>query len=129
MVNRIFSNILVQRSLYFFFLVLWSIKLLPDAFECPKCTSSIGISYALLYFPVALILLAQTVINNKILWSIIFGFFIICSLFILVDNFQFYDTYHTKMGSNISDFIKSEQLYLLIVLVVDLVIYKIRPTK
>lgn len=129
MVDSAFSNGLLQRSFYFFFLVLWSIKLLPDAFECPMCTSSIGISYALLYLPVALLLLAQTLINNKILWRITFSFFIICSLFILIDNYHFYDTYHTKMGSNLSDFIKGELFLLMIVLIVDFVIYQLKPIK
>ena len=129
MVNRIFSNRLVQRSFYFFFLILWCIKLLPNALECPKCMSSLGMSYALLFFPVALMLLTQAVINNIVLWRIIFGFFILCSLYFLLDNFRFYDAYHAKMGTNISDFITGELFLVLIVLVVDLVIYKIKPTK
>jgi hypothetical protein len=86
-------------------------------------------SYALLFFPVALMLLTQAVINNIVLWRIIFVFFILFSLYFLLDNFRFYDKYHAKMGTNISDFITGELFLVLIVLVVDLVIYKIKPTK
>ena len=129
MLNRIFSNPLVQRSFYLIFLILWSTVLLRNTLEYPKCTSSVGLPYASLYFPVALILLGQTIFNRKAIWGIVFGFFVASSLFMLYDNFLFYSTYRTKMGSSVSDLILSELFLLLSTLTVNAVLYKIRPAK
>lgn len=127
MFNRVFSNRLFQRCFYLIFLILWSAKLLPTVLYCHNCVSSIGISYLLLYLPIVVLLLAQTVFNWRVLWVVIFSFFIVCSLFILIDNFMFFTEYRIKMGSTNTDFILSETLLLLLVSTVDIVAYKIKP--
>jgi len=125
--NTIFKNKTFQRFIYLIILLLWLFRLSND-FENLNSQSSIGVSYAILIFPFSFILITQIIINNKIIWQFIRLIFLIISLFILCDNFTFYKNYQNKTGYKEILIWESEFILLIVVIITNYVIYKIKPT-
>jgi len=122
------ENSIFQRAFYFLFLFLWSFLLLNKVLEYPMAKSSVGLTYLSLYLPIAVILLLQTIFNLRFLWWVCLIIFFTATLFLYVDQIDFYNEYKTK-----SNFQPMDLLFWLIELMpmffVDFILIKIKPQK
>lgn len=79
----------VQRLIYGIGLLLW-VTLTWDVFQEKSHISSLRISYSTLVLIPAALLIFQIVLNNRVLWSLIFGLFtayIIFSIIYSIEDF------------------------------------------
>jgi hypothetical protein len=129
--KELFSNEIIQRRVYILGLVLWTIANYSSIRNHPYSKSSINLSYLELYLVPALILLLQIVLNNKILWGLIFGLF---NSFILYSLVSFIVGVIESYGSIKSLFFDIESLAIIVLIfffyfITDLLIYLIKPRK
>lgn len=125
--NNVCSNTKFQRSFYLFFFILWTLFLWNRITYCWTCDSSTGLSYGLLYLPLALLLFLQGIINNRIIWLVCFIVFILISLYLINDTMDFYTTYKMKMGLHLDYLFTSEIFVLIPSIIVNTILYKIKP--
>ena len=127
--KELFSNEIIQRKVYILGLVLWTIANYSSIRNHPYSESSINLPYILLYLVPALILLFQIVLNNKILWGLIFGLY---NSFVLYSLVSFIVGVIESYGSIKSIFFDIESLAIIVLIfffyfITDLLIYLIKP--
>ena len=126
--SRLFANSSFQRGFYLFFLILWSFSLISKTYACLTCKSSFGITYYTLYIPLASLLLLQTIFNKKGLWFIFLVIFFVITIYIAWSQVNFYNDYKIKASFKPIDLF-FQMLILIPVLLVDLILFKIKPVK
>lgn len=126
--NLLLRNKIFQRWVYFVFLLLWSLALLSKVLYCSVCESSLGISYRALYFPFAILLLIQSILNSKIIWFICFIILCTLTIYVFIGQINFYENYKTKIPLKWYDLLLSFWI-LIPIIFIDIFLFKIRPTK
>lgn len=123
---------IVQRVIYGLGLTLWTFIMWDAITDYPFSKSSIGINYMTVFLIPAILLSLQIVINNLILWWMIFG---LVSINIAVSLFLVIQDAIVRSGNHVKaiDWNVSDVLFLLIVFgvyfAIDWVIYLIRPQR
>ncbi len=116
-----------QRGFYFVCLLLWSMALLGDAIRCASCKNAWGIDNALLYYPVAALLLVQIFLNHRILWGFFLFAYCMLAVFFIKDKVDFYNAHKTEPDWEWTQLTLST-LLIIPVIIIGYILIKIKPT-
>ncbi len=123
---------LVQRVIYGLGLALWTFLLWDRITNFFGSTSSIGIDYSTVYLIPATILTLQIIMNNKLLWALIFGLvtaYILYAFYAVVSDAIERSGNHVKaIDWDIRDIIILLVFFGLIISA-DIIIYSIKPRR
>ena len=97
--------------------------------SCPKCESSLGVAYWVLYSPVALVLLIQLVYDNIVAWLLFFLFSVYFGGLMVHGEYAWAKGYQVKASWSGWEIGIHVGFIVLICLVYLLVIYAIRPIR
>lgn len=131
-IRAILTKDVVQRTIYGLGIILWTLILWERLMNNPFSTSSLKISYLILYLIPAIILLIQIIRNNKLLWILIFGLF---SGYILVSIFLVTWDAIERSGNHVKAIDWTFLDFAFIILffgilgVVDWIIYQLKPKR
>ena len=126
--KKLFRNTWFHRSVYFILFLLWTLKL-SSHFDCWSCSSSLGIPYWRLYWPVAIILLLLVIFDEWIIWFSFFLFSVFFSFVLVLGDYNFRIDNQTKTGwSDFDCWLGTVSSALVCVLFLAL-LYLIRPVK
>ncbi len=123
---------IVQRVIYALGLILWTFLMWDATTGYPFSKSSLGVTYIMVFLIPAILLSLQILMNNVVLWALIFALVTIdiaVSLFLVIQDAIVRSGNHVKA----IDWTVSDVLFLLVVFaayfVIDWVIYLIRPQR
>jgi hypothetical protein len=127
-VRGLFKKTWFHRAVYFTLLLAWSYMLWPRL-SCPSCISSLGVSYGLLFYPVATLLLVQVIFDTWITWLVFLLFSVAFSVLLTLDEYFWRVDNQSKVGWTRFDIISDLALYSTICLAFVAVIFLIRPAR
>jgi hypothetical protein len=119
----------IQRICYLTLCIIWLLSW-RDHYRFYNAESSLGIKYIWLFSIPATLLIVQTIINKTIIWAMIFGLVSLFSVYsvysILADTIERSGNHVKAISWNFYEVVLLIT-YLLVLLVVNWVIYKIKP--
>jgi hypothetical protein len=123
---------IVQRVIYGLGLTLWTFLLWDSITNYSHATSSIGLSYSTVYLIPTVILSLQLVLNNRLLWGLIFGLvtaYIVVALYmVVVDAIERSGNHVKAIDWDIRDIVLLLSFFGLTICA-DILIYNIKPRR
>ena len=131
-IRNILTKDAIQRTIYGLGFLLWTAIMWDSLKNFPFSTSSLKVSYLILYLIPATILIIQIIRNNKLFWLLTFGLFsgyILVSLYLVSWDIIERSGNHVKAINWSFKDITFLILSFGILCVIDWIIYRLKPKR